>query len=161
MVVSFLASFPPGAGCGVVENGAPTPFTTASAAATTTSFSFLVVHCPLNRGSSNLFVFVSRNRKRAKVLLWDGTGLCLYAKRLERGQFANLFSGADKAEIELTAAELQLFMEGSLLVGKVSVSPRKLCLKCLTKQGFIERIQHVEGDRNPRSEYPPRSRLSP
>ncbi len=80
--------------------------------------------------SGDLFVFVSRNRKRAKVLLWDGTGLCLYAKRLERGQFANLWSGPDKAEIELTAAELQLFMEGSLLVGKVPMSPQRLCLKC-------------------------------
>jgi transposase len=33
--------------------------------------------------SSDLFVFVSRTRKRAKVLLRDGTGLCIYAKRLE------------------------------------------------------------------------------
>ena len=70
------------------------------------------------------------------MLLWDGTGLCLYAKRLERGQFANLWSGAGETEIELTVAELQLFMEGSLLVGKVPVSPRKLCLNCLTKQGI-------------------------
>lgn len=111
--------------------------------------------------SGDLFVFVAKNRKRAKVLLWDGTGLCLYAKRLERGQFANLWSGDDKAEIELTVAELQLFMEGSQLVGKVPVSPRKLCLNCLTKQGFIETIQHVEGHRNPRPKDPPRGCLSP
>ena len=36
----------------------------------------------------DLFLFVSRNRIRAKVLHWDGTGLCLYAKRLEKGKFA-------------------------------------------------------------------------
>jgi transposase len=124
-------------------------------------FGLVKTHLGRDPLSGDLFVFVSRNRKRAKVLLWDGTGLCLYAKRLERGQFANLWSGADKTEIELTVAELQLFMEGSLLVGKVPVSPRKLCLNCLTNQGFIEKIQHVEGDRNPRSEYPPRGRLSP
>ena len=124
-------------------------------------FGLVKTHLGRDPLSGDLFVFVSRNRKRAKVLLWDGTGLCLYAKRLERGQFANLWSGAGESEIELTAAELQLFMEGSLLVGKVPVSPRKLCLNCLTNQGFIERIQHVEGDRNPRSEYPPRGRLSP
>jgi len=35
-----------------------------------------------------LFLFVSRNRKRAKVLYFDGTGLCLLAKRLEKGRFA-------------------------------------------------------------------------
>jgi len=124
-------------------------------------FGLVKTHLGRDPLSGDLFVFVSRNRKRAKVLLWDGTGLCLYAKRLERGQFANLWSGAGKTEIELTAAELQLFLEGSLLVGKVPVSPRKLCLNCLTKQGFIETIQHVEGDRNPRSEHPPRGRLSP
>ena len=124
-------------------------------------FGLVKTHLGRDPLSGDLFVFVSRNRKRAKVLLWDGTGLCLYAKRLERGQFANLWSGAGKTEIELTAAELQLFMEGSLLVGKVPISPRKLCLKCLTKQGLNETIQHVEGDRNPRSEYPPRDRLSP
>jgi transposase len=33
--------------------------------------------------SGDMFLFVSRNRVRAKVLVWDGTGLCLYAKRLE------------------------------------------------------------------------------
>ena len=124
-------------------------------------FGLVKTHLGRDPLSGDLFVFVSRNRKRAKVLLWDGTGLCLYAKRLERGQFANLWSGGGKTEIELTAAELQLFMEGSLLVGKVPISPRKLCLNCLTNQGFIETIQHVEGDRNPRSQNPPRGRLSP
>ena len=124
-------------------------------------FGLVKTHLGRDPLSGDLFVFVSKNRKRAKVLLWDGTGLCLYAKRLERGQFANLWSGVDKTEIELTAAELQLFMEGSQLVGKVPVSPRKLCLNCLTEQGFIETIQHVEGQRNSRPENPPRGRFSP
>ena len=41
--------------------------------------------------SGDLFLFVSRNRIRAKVLLWDGTGLCVFAKRLEQGRFAALW----------------------------------------------------------------------
>lgn len=80
--------------------------------------------------SGDLYLFVASNRKRAKVLMWDGTGLCLYAKRLEKGRFAQLWGDAP---IELTVAELQLFLEGSSLVGKVRVSPAKLCLKCLTE----------------------------
>ncbi len=124
-------------------------------------FGLVKTHLGRDPLSGDLFVFMSKNRKRAKVLLWDGTGLCLYAKRLERGQFANLWSGADKVEIELTAAELQLFLEGSLLVGKVPVSPRKLCLNCLTEQGFIETIQHVESNQNQRSKYTERGCLSP
>jgi len=124
-------------------------------------FGLVKTHLGREPLSGDLFVFVSRNRKRAKVLLWDGTGLCLYAKRLERGQFANLWSGPGTNQIELTTAELQLFLEGSLLVGKVPVSPQKLCLNCLTTQGFIETIQHVEGGRNPRPKSTQRGRLSP
>jgi transposase len=98
-------------------------------------------HDPL---SGDLFLFVGRSLKRAKVLLWDGTGLCLYSKRLERGRFARLWGGEDTTSVELTMSELSLFLEGSRLVGKVPVSPQKLCLKCLTENGFIEIIGHAE-----------------
>jgi len=58
----------------------------------------------------DLFLFVSRDRKRAKVLYFDGTGLCLLAKRLERGQFAAPWKQRRK---EMTLSELALFIEGS------------------------------------------------
>ena len=73
--------------------------------------------------SGDVFVFVNRTRKRAKVLLWDGTGLCIYAKRLEQGRFACLWRDGDKATLRLTLNELQLFLEGSALVGRVALSP--------------------------------------
>ena len=38
--------------------------------------------------SGHMFLFVSRDLKRAKVLMWDGTGLVLYSKRLEQGRFS-------------------------------------------------------------------------
>jgi transposase len=34
--------------------------------------------------SGDLYLFVSRNRERAKVLYWDGSELCIVMKRLER-----------------------------------------------------------------------------
>jgi len=71
----------------------------------------------------DLYLFVSRNRKRAKVLHWDGTGLCVYAKRLEQGRFACLWKSASERQLRLTKAELELFLEGSALVGKVPLSP--------------------------------------
>src|SRR3981189_1102991 len=37
--------------------------------------------------SGHLFVFRGKRADRIKILWWDGTGLCLYAKRLERGRF--------------------------------------------------------------------------
>ena len=72
--------------------------------------------------SGELFLFVSRNLIRAKVLYWDGTGLCVFAKRLEQGRFARLWS-EEAATVRLTLSELQLFLKGSKLVGKISLSP--------------------------------------
>jgi transposase len=66
---------------------------------------------------------VNATRKRAKVLLWDGTGLCIYAKRLEQGRFACLWREAAARVVRLTMSELQLFLEGSTLVGRVALSP--------------------------------------
>ena len=76
--------------------------------------------------SGDMFLFVSRNRIRAKVLLWDGTGLCLYAKRLEEGRFARLWRQGESKEIELTQSELQLYLEGCQEVAKRSLSPPEI-----------------------------------
>lgn len=60
--------------------------------------------------TGDLFLFVSKDRKRAKVLYFDGTGMCLLAKRLDKGQFSapwKLRSG------EMTMSELALFIEGA------------------------------------------------
>ena len=73
--------------------------------------------------SGDCYVFANATRTRAKVLLWDGTGLCIYAKRLERGRFACLWRDTDAPSLRLTMSELQLFLEGSTLVGRVALSP--------------------------------------
>lgn len=81
--------------------------------------------------SGDLFLFVSRSRKRAKVLLWDGTGLCIYAKRLEQGRFAQLWRCEGSQVLELSSSELSLFLEGCELVGQVALSPPRLDEKSL------------------------------
>jgi transposase len=73
--------------------------------------------------SGELFLFVSKNRKRAKVLYWDGTGLCIFAKRLEKGHFARLWRDDVSVPLSLTQSELALFLEGSDLAGKLPLSP--------------------------------------
>jgi len=45
-----------------------------------------------------------------KVLYWDGSGLCLYAKRLEKGRF--IWPPIIDERLYLTAAQLALLIEG-------------------------------------------------
>ena len=72
--------------------------------------------------SGDLFLFVNRRRDSCKVLVWDGTGLCIFQKRLERGRFASVFRD-DGNGVQLTASELALFIEGCELVGRRALSP--------------------------------------
>jgi transposase len=65
--------------------------------------------------SGDLFLFTNRRRTRAKVLLWDGTGLCLYQKRLERGRFAPLWRRSDEEMFEIVGEFLGLLRLDCLL----------------------------------------------
>lgn len=89
--------------------------------------------------SGDCFLFVNRTRTRAKVLLWDGTGLCIFQKRLEEGRFAKLWGERGRAmpatSIELTMSELALFIEGSEMVGRLQLSPRKVVPRSLEARG--------------------------
>jgi transposase len=71
----------------------------------------------------DMFLFVAKNRKQARVLHWDGTGLTIVAKRLERGKFNAPWDGDREKPWCLTPSELSLFLEGSRLVGRYEVSP--------------------------------------
>lgn len=60
--------------------------------------------------SGHLFVFTNRRKTRVKALYWDGTGLVLYAKRLERGRFG--WPEGDGASRTLRPEELTLLLHG-------------------------------------------------
>jgi len=61
--------------------------------------------------SGHLFVFANRRRDRLKILFFDGSGLWVCAKRLEKGTF-NWPDSASGTPIELTSAELNLLLAG-------------------------------------------------
>ena len=68
-----------------------------------------------------------------KVLLVDGTGLCIYQKRLEQGRFAPLWERrVAEGAIELTLSELALYLEGSRLAARMALSSPKCSHKSLT-----------------------------
>lgn len=75
--------------------------------------------------SGDLFLFVNRRRDACKVLVWDGTGLCIFQKRLERGRFAALWRD-NATSVKLTTNELGLFVEGCTLVGRQALSPTEI-----------------------------------
>lgn len=60
--------------------------------------------------SGHVFVFRGRRGDLIKVLWWSGDGLCLLAKRLERGRF--VWPQADGGKAHLTQAQLSMLLEG-------------------------------------------------
>lgn len=76
--------------------------------------------------SGQVFVFMNKRRDRVKSLFWDGSGLCLYYKRLERGQFTNLWR--DDCPSQLSTMELRLILDGAKLEGKLPLTPQEFRL---------------------------------
>ena len=60
--------------------------------------------------SGQLYVFRGRRGDRIKILWWSGDGLCLFAKRLERGKF--VWPQATSGTVSLTSAQLSMLLEG-------------------------------------------------
>ena len=57
-----------------------------------------------------VFVFRGKRGDLIKLLWWDGDGLCLFAKRLERGRF--LWPQANEGAVSLSRAQLSMLLEG-------------------------------------------------
>jgi transposase len=62
--------------------------------------------------SGHLCLFCNKGRNRLKVLYWDGSGLWICAKRLERGRFSWPSDGEDSARVTLSHEELSLLLGG-------------------------------------------------
>lgn len=60
--------------------------------------------------SGRLFVFVNRRGTQIKVLYFDRSGFCVWAKRLERGRFVGDWASVRSQEMDWTA--LKLLLEG-------------------------------------------------
>ena len=71
-----------------------------------------LVHDHLKRDpfSGQAFVFRGRRGDLIKILWWDGQGLCLFAKRLEKGRF--VWPVTTAGSVVLTPAQLSMLLEG-------------------------------------------------
>ena len=62
--------------------------------------------------SGHVFVFCNRSRDRIKLLFWDGSGLWLCTKRLERGRFSWDWPAAGEAPVSLGHEQLAMLLGG-------------------------------------------------
>ena len=62
--------------------------------------------------SGHLFLFANARRNRLKVLYWDGSGLWVCAKRLERGRFSWPVAEDQSDRVNLSHEELSLLLGG-------------------------------------------------
>jgi len=60
--------------------------------------------------SGQVFIFRGRRGDLVKLIWFDGDGLCLFAKRLERGRF--IWPQATEGSVSLTRAQLSMLLEG-------------------------------------------------
>lgn len=67
-------------------------------------------HLKADPFSGAIFVFRSKRADRVKLIVWDGTGLCLFSKRLEQGTFR--WPRIEDGTMRLTPSQLAALIEG-------------------------------------------------
>jgi transposase len=75
--------------------------------------------------SGHLFVFINKRRTSCKCMYYDGTGLVIISKRMEKGLFSKI-NPFYHDEIILTQAEFGLFFEGADLNKRFIESPSEI-----------------------------------
>jgi transposase len=60
--------------------------------------------------NGSIYVFRARRADRVKMVWWDGSGLCLYAKRLEQAKFC--WPRLGESRVKLSQAQLLALVDG-------------------------------------------------
>lgn len=72
--------------------------------------------------SGTVFIFRAKRADRIKLIWWDGSGLCLFAKRLEQGGFR--WPKIEDGTVRLSSAQLAALIEGMEWTRVRVVEPR-------------------------------------
>jgi transposase len=65
--------------------------------------------------SGDVFIFISKQRNKIKILRWQGDGFIIYSKRLEQGTFELPTENSSGKNIEISAHQLQFILDGIIL----------------------------------------------
>lgn len=72
-------------------------------------------HMHSNVLGGGVYIFVNRKRNQIKLLVWEGDGLAIYYKRLEKGVYELPSITPDSACATIDAIQLQLILQGIVL----------------------------------------------
>ena len=97
--------------------------------------------------SGHLFLFCNRSRTRLKVLFWDGSGLWVCAKRLEKGRFSWPHVSEEAGRTMINGEEL------SLLLGGIDLSKTQRRSWWRKEPGW-EQTEKAEREKSPPSDEP-------
>lgn len=62
--------------------------------------------------SGSIFIFINKRRNQVKLLLWEGDGLSIYYKRLEKGTFELPATGDENSNLNISNQQLQFILQG-------------------------------------------------
>jgi transposase len=72
-------------------------------------------HMHSNILQGGVFIFVNRKRNQIKLLHWEGDGLSIYYKRLEKGKYELPLIGPESTCARIDMLQLQLILHGIVL----------------------------------------------
>ena len=72
-------------------------------------------HMNSNVLKNDIYIFINRKRNQIKLLTWEGDGLAIYYKRLEKGVYDLPVIAADNASASIDVLQLQLILQGIVL----------------------------------------------
>ncbi|MGE0171126.1 IS66 family insertion sequence element accessory protein TnpB [Nocardioides sp.] len=99
---------------------------------------YCVQHMQAKMNEGHAYVFFGKNRSRMKILVYDGSGLVLVAKRIERNRFMSHAELLGRTEI--TLEELKLIFHGGVVRRPVFGEAADR----LDQQEFSDRFESVD-----------------
>lgn len=72
-------------------------------------------HMQSNVLQGGVYIFVNRKRNQIKLLTWEGDGLAIYYKRLEKGVYELPSITSENNSATIDAIQLQLILQGIVL----------------------------------------------
>lgn len=66
----------------------------------------------MNILSGSVFIFINKKRNQVNLLLWEGDGLAVYYKRLEKGTYEVPSINNDAGDVSISHEALQHILQG-------------------------------------------------